>query len=224
MDDHLSELEPEGMLIDGQGWQQRKSVQTRVAVLQAAVDCLAQHGYARTTTQMIAKTARISRGAMLHHYATKQELIAAVIDYTCYKRMELFIGGINALTEEQRVVQSAGMELYWQSLLTPEYEAFLELSVAARTDEELRAVFLPKAQRFLKVERGKTLEAIPEWSDKVDLLQLASDFTVAAMQGLYLNRDLWDSRERRALLRKLISETVNGLWSGRISAPAPRRS
>ena len=99
-----------------------------------------KYGYARTTTQLIAETAGISRGAMLHHYATKQELIASVIDYAFYKRMEGFTGRIEALTEKQRVKEHAGIELYWQSLLTREFAATLQLSVAARTDEELRAL------------------------------------------------------------------------------------
>src|SRR5579859_4164701 len=133
----LAQLEPEGLDAEGQSWQQRKSVQTRVTILEAAIDCLQKHGYARTTTQLIAEMAGISRGAMLHHYATKQDLIASVIDYTFYKRMESFIERIKALSEPQRVQEQAGIELYWQSVLTREFAAYLELMVAARTDPEL---------------------------------------------------------------------------------------
>src|SRR5271169_5670622 len=93
----LAQLEPERLDAEGQGWQQRKSVQTRVAILEAAIDCLEKHGYRRTTTQVIAEIAGDSRGAMLHHYATRQDLIAAVIDYTMYKRMEVFIADVRAL-------------------------------------------------------------------------------------------------------------------------------
>ena len=75
----LAPLEPDGLGAEGQTWQQRKSVQTRIAILEAAIDCLQRHGYGRTTTQLIAEMAGISRGAMLHHYATKQDLIASVI-------------------------------------------------------------------------------------------------------------------------------------------------
>ena len=82
---------------------------------EAAIDCLAKHGYARTTTQLIAQVAEISRGAMLHHYATKQELIAAVIDYTFYKRMEIFTSGVSSLTEEQRIRDITGVERYWKA-------------------------------------------------------------------------------------------------------------
>jgi AcrR family transcriptional regulator len=205
------ELEPEGLAADGQGWQQRKSAQTRVAILEAAVDCLEKHGYARTTTQMIAQTAGISRGAMLHHYATKQELIAAVIDYTFFKRIEGFTASITGLTEFQRVQEQAGIELYWESLLTREYSAYLELLVAARTDPELREIFMPKAQRYDRVEREVVLRVFPEWADQPEAYELAMDYCIAAMEGLLLNRDIWGDRKRRSMYRTFISQTLLNL-------------
>lgn len=219
MDESLAQLEPEGLDSAGLGWQQRKSIQTRIAILEAAVDCLERHGYARTTTQMIAQTADISRGAMLHHYATKQELIAAVIDYTFFKRMEQFTGRINALTEEERVREHAGIELYWQSVCSREFAAYLELSVAARTDEELREIFLPKAQRFARVEREKVMAVFPEWQDKAELYELCMDFCIAGMEGLLLNREVWEDERRHVLLRALISQTILSLRDGSVAPP-----
>ena len=217
----LSQLEPEGLAAEGQGWQQRKSAQTRIAILEAAIDCLEMYGYARTTTQLIAETAGISRGAMLHHYATKQELIASVIDYAFYKRMQGFIERIHGLSEVERVREHAGIEVYWQSVLTREYMATLQLSVAARTDEELREILIPKHQRYDKIERQTVLQAFPEWQDKPDLYELCMDFCIASMEGLLLNRDVWDDRRRRVALRALISSTILMLRDGRLQPPAP---
>ena len=114
----LAQLEPDGLDAEGQNWQRRKSIQTRLAILEAAIDCLQLNGFARTTTQLIAQMAGISRGAMLHHYATKQDLIASVIEYTFYRRMENFLGAIGNLSEDERIDRNAGIEIYWQSLLT----------------------------------------------------------------------------------------------------------
>lgn len=216
----LAELEPEGLGIEGASWQQRKSVQTRIAVLEAAVDCLEKHGYANTTTQVIAATADISRGAMLHHYATKQELISAVIDYTFYKRMEVFLTRIKGLSEVERIKEHAGIELYWQSLLTREYAAYLELTMASRTDPELREIFLPKARRYDRVEREAVLAVFPEWQKNVERYELAMDYCIASMEGLLLNRDIWDNRERRVRLRAFISRTLLSLRDGDVAPPA----
>ena len=215
----LAELEPEGLAAIGQGWQQRKSAQTRIAILEAAVDCLEKFGYASTTTQLIAQTAEISRGAMLHHYATKHELIAALIDYTFYKRMESFLARIRALTHEQRVREHPGIELYWQSLLTREFNAYLELSMAGRTDPELRAIFIPKARRYDRIEREAVMAAFPEWEDKAEAYELAMDFCIAGMEGLLLNRDVWDDRKRRVRLRQFISNAILMLRDGELAAP-----
>ncbi len=220
MSEGLSGLEPIGLDGQGQGWQQRKSIQTRIAILEAAIDCLERQGYARTTTQMIAQTARISRGAMLHHYATKQDLVEAVIDYTVFRRMEQFIARIGELSEEARVREQVGIELYWQSVLTREYAAYLELSVAARTDPELREIFLPKARRFVEVEREAVLKAFPEWQDKLPYYELAMDFCIAAMEGLLLNRDVWDDKARRATLRSFIARAVLALRDGQLAMPS----
>ena len=211
----LAQFEPEGIAAEGQGWQQRKSAQTRVTILEAAVDCLESVGYARTTTQLIAQTAGISRGAMLHHYATKQDLIAAVIDYAFYKRMEAFLDRIALLSDEQRIKDNAGVELYWQTLLTREFTAILELKVASRTDDELREIFLPKAREYDKVERREVSRAFPEWADNSNYA-LAMDFVIASIEGLLLNRDIWNDRDRRVALRKLISRTLTPLREHRL--------
>ncbi|MEM8920951.1 MAG: helix-turn-helix domain-containing protein, partial [Pseudomonadota bacterium] len=70
----LEKMHPNGASSSEAGWQERKSGQTRLALLDAAVKCLSMSGYARTTTQLVAASAKISRGAMLHHYATKADL------------------------------------------------------------------------------------------------------------------------------------------------------
>jgi len=215
----LAELEPEGLAPEGNGWQQRKSAQTRIAILEAAIDCLEKYGYARTTTQLIAQVAEISRGAMLHHYATKQELISSVIDYTMYKRMEQFIGRINSLSEAERIKEHAGIEVYWQSLLTREFTAYLELMLAARTDAELRDIFLPKARNYDRVERQEVLRVFPEWEGKKKEFDLAMDFCITTMEGLLLNRDIWDDVKRRKMLREFVSRTILMMREGELDLP-----
>lgn len=214
----LAQLEPEGLDAEGQNWQQRKSIQTRLAILEAAIDCLQEHGFARTTTQLIAQMAGISRGAMLHHYATKQELIASVLEYTFFKRMEGFLAAIRNLSDDERIDRNAGIEIYWESLLTREFSAYLELMMAARTDAELRETFLPKARHYEQLERAEVFRAFPEWQGDPGAYELAMDFCIAGMQGLLLHRDIWEERERRVRLRVFISTAILMLRSGAIRA------
>jgi len=210
----VARFEPEGLGPEGPGWQQRKSSQTRVGILDAAIDCLAKHGYARTTTQLIAETAGISRGAMLHHYATKAELIEAIIAYSFYKRMETLANGIKNISERQRVQEFAGLEILWEAFLTREYKAYVELNIASRTDAEVRDIFLPQARRFTQAWREEGIRVFPEWAADPARLAHASDLAEAVMEGLALNADVWDSPEQvartRAFLRRMIGMIFNG--------------
>ncbi len=195
----LSQLEPQGLDAEGQNWQQRKSVQTRLAILEAAVQCLDQQGYSRTTMQSIAGTAGVSRGAMLHHYATKQDLIGAVIDYTLYKRFEVFLDGVRELKDSARVGEMAAVEIFWNSCLTPEFSAYLELAIASRTDAALAEIFLPKARRYDTTELAEVIKAFPEWAADPEGYALAMDYCNAAIQGMVVNRDILPNADQVAL-------------------------
>lgn len=53
--------------------------QTRAALLAAAVEAFAEHGYAATSISEIAATARVTKGAVYHHFSDKQGLLDAVM-------------------------------------------------------------------------------------------------------------------------------------------------
>ena len=212
----LALFEPTGLGAEGPGWQQRKSSQTRIAILDAAIDCLAKYGYARTTTQQIAEIAEISRGAMLHHYPTKADLIEAIIAFSFYKRVEMLARGVEQLSESQRTEEFNGVEVLWESFLGREYKAYLELNIAARTDAELRECFTPQARRFARVWREEGVRIFPEWAATPERLVHASDFVEAVLEGLALNMPVWDAPERVTQLREFLRRMVGLIYSGEL--------
>ena len=52
----------------------------RERLIEATLDILLDSGYHRTTTTEIVKRAGVSRGALVHHFACKADLIAAAAD------------------------------------------------------------------------------------------------------------------------------------------------
>ncbi len=216
----LAGLDPKVTPPSDAGWQERRSAQTRVALLEAAIDSLVQLGYARTSTTTIAEFARITRGAMGHHYATRLALIAAVIDYAAYKRMELYVAEISRLTEAQRKDPGLAMELYVQNISTREYGAYLELLVASRSDEELRAVFVPKAKRYRQVWFSEMAKVFPGWEGKEALLHLCSDFGTLLGEAMVLNSDLIDSAAARESLKRLAGRVIQLVRDGELIIPA----
>jgi hypothetical protein len=127
------------------------------------------------------------------------------------------VDDIRRLTDEQRIEQQAGLEIYWQSYLSLDYQAFLELQIAARTDEELRACFEPRARRFDRLRSEASRLVFPEYHDDWSKLDIAIDFCQATMQGLLLNRDILEPRSRRVAVRKLFSAAIYAFRTGALA-------
>jgi AcrR family transcriptional regulator len=53
---------------------------TRAALLEKATALFAERGYARTSLEDVASASQVTRGAVYHHFASKQALFEAVLD------------------------------------------------------------------------------------------------------------------------------------------------
>jgi AcrR family transcriptional regulator len=125
--------------------QAERSASTREALLDATIACLVDDGYANTTTTRVAERAGVSRGAHLHHFQTRQALLAAAMEHLAERRGEQLLAAAEKLTEGPGRL-AASLDLLWSSYASPLYQAALDLWTHARTDPELR-------ERLTSVER-----------------------------------------------------------------------
>ncbi|MFR9790616.1 TetR/AcrR family transcriptional regulator [Streptomyces sp. MB22_4] len=114
---------------------QDRSRATRQRLLEAAVACLAEHGWAGSTVAVVAERAGVSRGAAQHHFPTREDLFTAAVEYVAEERStalrELFPEGAEG---DRRAVVTALVDLY----TGPLFRAALQLWVAASNEEQLR--------------------------------------------------------------------------------------
>ena len=171
-----------------QGLQEKKSESTRNLILDSAIECLFEEGYTATSTALIAAKAGLSRGAMMHHYPTRIDLMKALIEHLNKKREKVFSQLIAVIPETKRYEQEAGLEAYWELLISKENIAFQELRNAARTDNQYSKMLL-KATRENREERRKfVLTLFPEWKNKPDKFNLAMDLTQFLMEGMAMHQ------------------------------------
>jgi AcrR family transcriptional regulator len=121
--------------------QQQRRDETRRALLDAAVESLIEVGFARTTTLEVQRRAEVSRGALLHHFPSKAELLVAAVDHLAEMRARELKQLANQLPEG-RARTDAVLDLLWQCFSGTMFQVSMELRTAARTDPELRPVLV----------------------------------------------------------------------------------
>ncbi|MFF6915454.1 TetR family transcriptional regulator [Streptomyces sp. NPDC012466] len=114
---------------------QDRSRATRQRLLEAAVSCLAEHGWAGSTVSVVAERAGVSRGAAQHHFPTREDLFTAAVEYVAEERST----ALRALFPEgaagdRHAVVAALVDLY----TGPLFRAALHLWVAASNEDQLR--------------------------------------------------------------------------------------
>src|SRR5690242_8635019 len=117
--------------------QAQRSASTRARLLDATIGCLHDLGYARTTTPEIARRAGLSRGAQLHHFPTKAELVPSAVEHLFERRRAEFLRAFHERPAEQEPIDAA-IDILWSMVSGPTFYVWLELAVAARTEAELR--------------------------------------------------------------------------------------
>lgn len=157
-------------------------------MLDAALESLVERGYAATTTIETARRAGVSRGAQLHHFPTRAQLLAASVEHLLERRMTEFRARL-AEVDPGADRLDAALDLLWSMFQGPVFVAWVELWIAARTDPDLAATILAVEERFTGDSRALFLEMFPpEAGGDPALYDIGRDFAFALMTGVALQR------------------------------------
>lgn len=168
------------------GWQARKSAATRLQILEATLRCFSRLGYFHTTTPAIAEESGLSRGAMLHHFPSRIDVVRAAVEHLHAKRLKAFRAAVDDLPPGVSRAHAA-LRAHWEQLRHPLYAVFIELYVAARTDPELADVLAPAEAAFARELRATAMEVVPEWRLAGRQFDIGYDLVICALQGMALN-------------------------------------
>jgi AcrR family transcriptional regulator len=110
---------------------------TRVALLDAAIDSLAEDGYAQTTMRGVAERAGVTPGALQHHFETKVELLGQARQHlgeTIGRELLVDLPTHVSIRLRNEVM----LDRWWTVCCGSGFDALVELWVASRTDDDLR--------------------------------------------------------------------------------------
>lgn len=163
--------------------QAERRVETRAALLEATIDCLVDHGYAKTTTGRIAELAGVSRGAYTPYFRTRSELLATAIAHLAEQQAD----AIRAEFASREVTLVEALDALWSASQDRSFDAALELWVASRSDPDLRAQMQQAERRILRTITTVAETALGEWAQRPgfgdDLLHM-----LATIRGILLMR------------------------------------
>jgi AcrR family transcriptional regulator len=108
----------------------------RTRLLDATIDCLVAYGYAGTTTPRVAERAGVTRGAQIHHFRSKEDLVVAAIEHLAQQRVQTTMREFGRMQAGADAVSTI-LEFLWEAHQGPMFVASVELWVAARTDPVL---------------------------------------------------------------------------------------
>lgn len=195
-------------------WQAQKSAMTRDKILDAAIACFIELGYTNVTTAKVAQSAGVSRGAMLHHFPSKTELIQAAVEYLHGKLLEDYTERVNAIPASLKGKhrRRAGIEAYWDHLVGDLFVVYHELCVASRTDPELAAILENSQQLFERHVRESNERLFDEWKDRGERFLLAMDVTKFMMEGLASSRLMTDRDARVKRLKNYLADRLEEIF------------
>ena len=163
-----------------------RSADTRARLLDATIQSLVEVGWAGTSTTEVVRRAGVSRGAQVHHYPTKHELVLAAVEHLLLRRVGEFAEAFEELDRRQRT-HGAALQLLWRHCFGGNFEAWLELAVAARSDALLHGRLVEVEKRFWAVALETFQSLFPEAADD-DFARVGLRLTFSVLDGLAVGR------------------------------------
>lgn len=166
-----------------------KAEEMKTRICRAVVEVIDREGYAETSLGRVQETAGVSRGAMTHHFPTKQDLV-------CETAMRLLDAAMTPIfsrlegrrRQDQRPIERSLRESWNNIVNTREGRAIVEILVACRTDQALHEAMKEKLYEWDRAS-SEAVQLLyrgsgPEADDAAVLWSICRTF----LRGLLIHR------------------------------------
>jgi AcrR family transcriptional regulator len=171
----------------GRRTQAERRATTRSALLDAALGCLIEEGYAGLTTRNVAERAGVSQGTQMHYFPTRAAFLADAVRHVAVKLLAEVRerDAVRARSERRRL--EGLLDHVWSIHTGPVFQATMELWAAARTDPELAAAMDEVQRDVTRLIARVAVELFPELMGRPRAGEVL-DVALATMRGMALLR------------------------------------
>ena len=198
--------------------QAERRAASRGALLDAALACLVQEGYANLTTRNVAERAGVSQGTQMHYFPSRQAFLAEVVRHVTLKLLDELREqpGLRARSGRARVEEL--LNRVWEIHASPAFQATMELWVAGRTDREIGAAIREVARDVDRMIARGAAELCPELTGSSGAVELL-DTSLATIRGLSLLHAAGDDADVARRWRRARGQLL-ALYDMRVAAEA----
>jgi AcrR family transcriptional regulator len=163
---------------------EERNASTRRKLIEAAIYCLRTYGYAATTTTLVAEIAQLSRGAMLHQFGAKVDMMLAVAEHVVQQQNDFMVVELEKYAPGRDRFMGL-TDVTWAALKQPGAIALLEIMMASRSEADLGARF-PAVAEELALTQRKGAWSLAKQAGITDraAIEAMSQLHRAAMQGM----------------------------------------
>lgn len=190
----------------------------RARLLEATVELLVEKGFGGTTTTLVSERAGVSRGAQLHHFPTKNDLVVAAVTHLTEKRGAELAAAAARLPKGRNRTRAV-VEMLGEHFASPVFAAALELWVAARTDPALLEAVAPLEQRVGRETHRLTVQLLGADESRPGVRELVQA-TLDLVRGLGLADTISDDAKRR---RRILAQWAHTLDTALHADPGAAR-
>ncbi|MDV6226972.1 TetR/AcrR family transcriptional regulator [Nitratireductor aquimarinus] len=173
---------------------QARSIATREKLITTALDVIYDVGYNKASTPEFSKRAGVSRGALLHHFPTRADIIVAAMDRLLNDGTRDIRDAAVAVAQ-QKIGLDELMDFLWTMFSGRFFYISIEFINEARTDPDLREQMLPVVKSFHEALDGIWSELHREEDCPPHEAQIVLNLTICLLRGMGIQTVLKDDPE-----------------------------
>jgi AcrR family transcriptional regulator len=163
---------------------------TRVALIDATIECLTEGGYASLTTRRVAERAGVAQSTLMHHFETREALLVEAVTQLAARLAgetlaEIDLAGLRSPERREAVLDQA-----WQEFSSPQAIAAAQLWAAAWSEPELAATLRELELRLGSIIFETATTMFPDLAGDSRFAPVI-DLAVSLIRGLVMAIPVW---------------------------------